>query len=155
MEVEGYPNYMIYKDGRVWSNYGKGKFLKQSTNPRGYFLVGLWKDGKRKTVTVHRLLCNAYIDNPENKPEIDHIDNNKQNNNISNLRWVTSSENQRNKPAYGAVPFKGVSKTINGKKFQTRIRIDRNLKHLGTYETVEEASEAYIQYCRENNINIY
>jgi len=151
MEIEGYPNYMIYPDGRVWSKCrGKGKFLKQNPNSNGYLHVRLWKDGKKKMMRVHRLLGNAYIPNPENKPCIDHIDHNRQNNNIENLRWATRSENSRNKTVSGEVPFKGVSK--QGKRFRAGVKVDGKTIYLGTYETAEKASEAYIQYCTNNNI---
>ena len=150
MEVEGYPDYMIYEDGRVWSKYGKGKFLKTFVNGCGYVVVGLYKDGKAKHMTIHRLLGKAFIPNPENKPCIDHKDINRQNNDISNLRWATYSENNHNIKAYGAIPFKGVAK--DGKGFRARIRIDGKEKYLGYYKTAEKASEAYIQYCTNNNI---
>ena len=153
MEIEGYPDYMIYEDGRIWSKPKEGggnKFLKPSPNGRGYLQVGLCKDGKRKQMTVHRLLGIAFIPNPENKREIDHIDNNRQNNNISNLRWVTPSENSSNRKPYGAIPFRGVTK--HGNRFKARTTIDDKTKHIGTYDTPEEASESYLKYCRDNNI---
>ena len=151
MEIEGYPNYMIYDDGRIWSKCrGKGKFLKPKPDNNGYLLVNLCEDGKTKSMRVHRLLGIAFIPNPENKPFIDHIDNNRQNNNIENLRWATVSENTRNKAAYGAVPFRGVNK--NGNRFIARVTIYGKKKYLGYYDTAEEASETYLKYCRENNI---
>ena len=141
MEVVGFENYLIYDDGRVWSKNYKGRFLKHRINPEGYLKVNLCKDGKHKTMTIHRLVALHYIENPENKPEVDHWDNNKQNNNISNLRWATKSENQRNKPSSGAVPFKGVCKNRN--KFRAIIIINGKGKYIGSYDTAEEASEAY------------
>ena len=60
------------------------------------------------------------------------------------------SENQLNKKAYGAVSFKGVRKDAN--RFRAQIYIDGKQKYIGSYKTAEEASEAYIQYCRDNNI---
>jgi hypothetical protein len=153
MEVEGYPNYLIYEDGRVWSKFGKGRFLKQNSDGCGYLFVVLQKNGTRKQVTIHRLLGKAYIPNPENKPQVDHIDNNRQNNDISNLRWVTHGENNRNKAAYGEVRFRGVTKSWNN--FMTKITIDGQQIYIGSYKTAEEAGQAYIQYCTDNNINIY
>ena len=147
MEIEGYPDYMIYEDGRIWSKCrGKGKFLKQNPTRDDYLMVGLHKDGKKKKMTVHRLLGIAFIPNPENKPCIDHIDRNRQNNNISNLRWATESENSSNRKAYGEVPFRGVTKTKNGNRFQATICIDGKRQNIGTYDTPEEASEAYNNY---------
>jgi len=142
MEIQGYERYMIYEDGRVWSKWGKGRFLKPTpVNKKGYLGVCLCKDGKSITITIHRLIALHYIPNPENKPEVDHIDRDKQNNNIENLRWATRSENQRNKGAYGAVKFKGVIK--KGKKFEANTKVDGKSKYIGIYDTAEEASKAY------------
>ena len=72
----------------------KEKILKQSDTTTGYKKVELCKDNeKRKSFKVHRLVAQAFIPNPNNKPEVNHIDGNKINNNIDNLEWVTSSEN--------------------------------------------------------------
>ena len=153
MEIKDYPNYLIYDDGRVYSKYLKGRFLKPRLNSHGYVQVALYNDNKRKGMLVSRLVALHYIDNPENKLEVDHIDRNRLNNNIENLRWVTHSDNNRNKDITGAIPFRGVSKHRN--RFQARIKIDGKLKHLGYYDTPEEASEAYIKYCNDNNIKLY
>ena len=95
MEIVGFPNYLIYEDGRVY-NQKYNRFLKQCVNSHGYFHVNLRRDGKTKLCRIHRLIAQHYISNPENKPCIDHIDRNKLNNNISNLRWVTHKENMNN-----------------------------------------------------------
>ena len=73
----------------------KEKILKQSDTTTGYKKVELHKDNeKRKSFKVHRLVAQAFIPNPENKREVNHIDGNKHNNNVNNLEWVTSSENK-------------------------------------------------------------
>lgn len=74
----------------------KGKILKQIPHHDGYLFVSLSKNNKSKTVAVHRLVANIFIENPENKPFIDHIDTNTGNNIVTNLRWVTASENVLN-----------------------------------------------------------
>ena len=94
MEVIDYPNYLIYDDGRVYSKY-KNIFLKPGLDKGKYHLVSLSNYGK-KTHKVHRLVALHYIPNPENKPCVDHIDRNRTNNHISNLRWVTHLENNQN-----------------------------------------------------------
>ena len=96
MEVQDYPNYLIYQDGRIWSNK-TNRFLKPGKNTCGYLYVNLCKKGKAKHFLIHRLLGIHYIPNPNNYLYIDHIDRNKLNNNINNLRWVTNSQNQQNK----------------------------------------------------------
>ena len=97
MEIEDYPNYLIYPEGRVWSKIGKGRFLKHTVNQDGYHQVGLCRDGKQKKFKVHRLVAQAFIPNPDNKPEVDHINQNTHDNRLENLRWVTSLENGQNK----------------------------------------------------------
>ncbi len=93
--VEGYPNYEVSNFGRVFSKKSD-KFLKPLLLKIGYLQVSLYKDNKKKSMYVHRLVAFAFIDNPESKPMIDHIDQNRQNNTVSNLRWATNSENQQN-----------------------------------------------------------
>jgi hypothetical protein len=67
--------------------------VSQQLNYRGYPKVGLCKDKKRTSHRVHRLVATAFIPNPENKKEVNHIDGNKANNHYSNLEWATHSEN--------------------------------------------------------------
>jgi len=92
MNIQDYENYIIYPDGDVYSRK-RNKYLKHMTNTQGYKFVELCKKGKRKGFKVHRLVALHYIDNPDNKPDVDHIDGDKSNNHISNLRWVTNQEN--------------------------------------------------------------
>ena len=96
MEVQGYPNYLIYEDGRVYSKKYK-KLLKPSIIKGGYNRVVLYNKNGSKPYLVHRLVGFNYITNPNNYPQIDHIDRDTNNNNISNLRWVSSRENCSNR----------------------------------------------------------
>ena len=100
-DVVGYENiYGITSCGRVWS-YKYKKFLTPSTNKRGYLRVGLRKNGERKVYMVHRLVAEAYIPNPDNLPDVDHIDNDRTHNYLNNLQWITHKDNVRkgrNKP---------------------------------------------------------
>lgn len=73
----------------------KEKILKPSTITKGYKGITLTKDKKRYPKKVHRLVAEAFIPNPNNKPQINHIDCNKSNNNVNNLEWCTNSENQK------------------------------------------------------------
>jgi hypothetical protein len=98
-EIQGYSNYLIYPDGRVYSKYING-FMKGRNEGHGYKQVTLWNDRKQKTFRIHRLVATHYIDNPENKPEVDHWNGKRNDNRVENLRWVTSSENGQNTGNY-------------------------------------------------------
>ena len=95
MDIIGYSNYLIYQDGKVYSKF-TNRFLKQHLNRNGYYSVDLWANKVRKVNRIHRLVGIHYIPNPDNKLCIDHIDRNRQNNDISNLRWATHTENMNN-----------------------------------------------------------
>tara|TARA_S200002703_G_scaffold147510_1_gene143395 strand:- start:631 stop:1101 length:471 start_codon:yes stop_codon:yes gene_type:complete len=94
MEIIGFPNYKIYKNGRVINKYGYE--LKHILHSNGYMCVCLRNNPIQKTLHIHRLLGIHYIQNPNNLPFIDHKDRNKLNNNLNNLRWVSHLENQQN-----------------------------------------------------------
>ena len=96
MEVIGFPNYLIYSDGRVWSGWKGGRFLKPNIPPGEYSQVDLYNDGKRTIMRNHRLVAEAYIPNPENKRCVDHINRDQSDNRLENLRWVTHCENRQN-----------------------------------------------------------
>lgn len=80
----------------------KGKELYLHSNTQlEYKQVSLWKDNKGHTLYVHRLVAQTFIPNPENKPEVNHINGNRQDNRVENLEWVTSSENSYHANEYG------------------------------------------------------
>lgn len=86
--------YSITKFGDVINKRFK-KPLKKSLNRDGYEIVSLWDGNKKHTKSVHRLVADVYVDNPYNKPCVNHIDGNKTNNNADNLEWCTYSENEK------------------------------------------------------------
>lgn len=93
-DIDGFDGrYQVSTWGRVRSLKG---ILKPYENAKGYLKIGLTKNGKCHKKRVNRLVAIAFIPNPDNKPQVDHIDGNKQNNSITNLRWVTNNENQKN-----------------------------------------------------------
>lgn len=90
IKINQYEEYEINSLGEVRRD---GKILKIRMASNGYKQVCLCKNGKPKVFRVHRLLSKAFIPNPDNKPQVNHIDGNRLNNNLDNLEWVTSSEN--------------------------------------------------------------
>ena len=96
MEVDNFPNYLIYPDGKVWSKK-RNKFIKDKIEKNGYKRIQLYKNKKRKYFYIHRLLGIHYLPNPENKYSIDHINRNKSDNRIENLRWATQKEQCENR----------------------------------------------------------
>lgn len=101
MKIKRNPNYSINENGEV-RNDTTGRIKKGCINCRnGYIIIDLWKGNKSHKVPLHRLLAEAFIPNPENKPCIDHKDGNRQNNVLSNLRWATYSENNSRFNTYG------------------------------------------------------
>lgn len=78
----------------------KEMIIKQSINGNGYYQVCLRKENIKKNLLVHRLIAEAFIDNPDNKPTINHIDGNRLNNSINNLEWATMLEQQIHRVYY-------------------------------------------------------
>lgn len=90
-------NYLVTECGKVWSKY-TGRYLKGEVSNKGYLRVTLSSNGESSKVAVHRMVAMTYLPNPKDKPQVNHKDSNRLNNNVSNLEWCTSSEN--NKHAY-------------------------------------------------------
>jgi len=91
LPIKDFENYEISSLGQV-RNTNTGRILKLTTKG-GYIFTGLWSNSKVKTIAVHRLVALAFIENPENKPQVNHKDKNRSNNNVSNLEWSTALEN--------------------------------------------------------------
>lgn len=110
-DIPGYPNYFVTDEGDVYSRdyrrYGTIQKLKPGLGKRGYLLVSLWNDGKAKTFTIHRLVANAFIPNPDDLPQINHEDFIKINNNVDNLEWCNNSYNHIHSFKCGRIPIKG------------------------------------------------
>lgn len=84
--------YAITSCGRVWS-YRTKKFLKPGDNGNGYKFVSLCKGGKAKLYLIHRLVAEAYLPNPNNLPQVSHLDETRDNNCVNNLCWSSIKDN--------------------------------------------------------------
>lgn len=92
-DVVGYEGlYAVTSCGKVWS-YKSQKFLKPKEDKDGYLIIVLYKNKIRKDAKIHRLVSQAYIPNPEGKPQVNHRDEDKSNNCVNNLEWATAKEN--------------------------------------------------------------
>ena len=92
-------NYIVYSDGRVWSKYKKN-WLAQYWDNSGYLRVCI----NGKSLQLHRFIAKMFIENPNNLPQVDHINNDKTNNNIQNLQWCTLKQNVQKAYKDGIVP---------------------------------------------------
>jgi len=94
--IKDFPNYSISRDGVVMNNE-TGHILKSYVNKQvGYLQIKLPKERHKYWVYIHRLVAEAFISNPENKDFVDHINRDRQDNRLENLRWVTRTENNYN-----------------------------------------------------------
>lgn len=127
-EIEGFPGYLITSNGEVIGRR-LGKPLKPETIWNGYKRVCIRdSEGKSKHVLVHRLVAEAFVPNPEGKTDVNHIDENKANNAVSNLEWLTRSENCRH----------GTAQRRRGARLQKKVR---NVDTGEVFDSIGEAAK--------------
>ena len=140
-EIKGFPNYFIEDDGRVWSESSQ-KFLQPLHDTNGYLMVNLHKDGKQQTKRVHKLVAEAFIDNPNNYTQINHIDENKENNNVNNLEWCTIAYNNN----YGTHYYKSIQTLQTAKKATKQVQCVETGQ---IFHSITEASK-YFNMTKQN-----
>ena len=149
--IVGFPNYQVSTFGNV-KNVKTGRILKAGLDGNGYLKVDLMNDGERSTKAVHKMVANAFLENPENKICVDHIDHNRTNNHISNLRYATHTENSQNASmkSSNTSGVVGVYFNKKNKKWRAQITVNGLQKHLGSFDDKNDAitarSNAEIQY---------
>jgi hypothetical protein len=145
-KVEGFENYSISDHGNV-RNDKTGKVLKPTSNALGYLQVVLSENKTPQNKKLHQLVATAFLVNPDNKKCVDHIDNNRQNNNLLNLRFATHSQNQQNRSLSknNTSGFKGVSWNKKIMKWTAVIEVNYKTIRLGAFINKEDAIKTRIQ----------
>ena len=131
--------YKINRNGEIF-NVKRNIIMKQTNDRYGYKQLQLSKNGLRKIYKVHRLLCIQFLENPENKRCVDHIDRNRQNNNLENLRWATHSENSSNKAVNG-----GIYKSAICESYRAFYSIEPKNVKSKNFKTIEECEQWLIE----------
>ena len=139
-EIPNYPNYIIYDNGRV-QNKNSGRFLHPQFFGNGYLRVGLSKNGEQKMFLIHRLVAEAFLDNPGNLPIVNHKDGNPSNNNVTNLEWCSQEYNTNYKTeTTRRGPKPRLDIPPRQRKLVGQYSVDGEL--LATYRSITEAAQA-------------
>ena len=131
VKIEGFENYEVSNLGKV-RNIKSGRIIKPSLNKNGYLRLWLCENNKKKYLYLHRIIATAFIDNSEEKPCVNHIDENKTNNDLSNLEWCTERENA----IHGTR-----TKRAAEKHFKKVIQLDLNENVLNEFESMKQAEQ--------------
>lgn len=140
------------------SNYGRirnkitNHIYKNTNQYGGYFSVILYDETHKKSVRIHRLVAEHYIPNPNNYPCVNHLDLNKQNNNVNNLEWCTYSHNTKDAIKKGAnvmSGFNNYNKNKFVKKYGKLYQYDKSMKLINIFDNLNEACKK-TNVCRRN-----
>lgn len=157
-QISNYGNVKSCKR-MVNAKYGKRlvneKLLSLGKDRDGYLMVILCQEGIKKTVKIHRLVANAFIDKIDDKEIVNHIDSNKSNNILSNLEWVSYLENKCHSRLNRSLSSKYVGVHFNKRDnaFRSIIRIKGKSIYLGSFKTEEDAYKKRCDYELKNNIS--
>lgn len=155
-DIENYEGlYRISSWGRVKSlRYGKERILKPA-NVDGYLRVCLYKDGEPKWFKIHRLVAEAFLDNPDNLPEVNHKDEDKSNNNVNNLEFCSRQYNVN----YGTGHQRSNETQTNGSKSKIVLQYNMDGVLIAEYPSIMEVqrqlgfNQGYICHCCNGRFN--
>lgn len=161
-DVKGYENiYKVSDIGRIKSldridsnnRRVKGRVLKLRHDKDGYVTVELSNKNKGKTMKVHRLVALAFVPNPSNLPQVNHINEIKHDNRVFNLEWSTSRQNKNHSSnRHSSSKHSGVSFNKKSQKWQVRCGIGFSRKYIGMFTDELEAAKAYQDFCEKHNL---
>ena len=148
-----YKGYTIYPDGQI---RGKGKkMLKHYINQYGYHTVCICTKGVSEYMKVHRLVAICYLSNPQNKQTVHHIDEDKDNNDLTNLMWATNQENNKYKTKMMSTNTSGIIGVSYNKRINRWIAILQSYgkRYTKTFKTKDEAIiyRKYLEETYKNN----
>ena len=131
VKIDGFEKYEVSNLGKV-RNIKSGRIIKTFLHHNGYLTYGLYENNKQKQLSLHRIIAIAFIDNHEEKPCVNHIDENKLNNDLSNLEWCTAKENMIHGTRI---------KRASEKCFKKVIQLDLNDNVLNEFESMVQAEQ--------------
>jgi hypothetical protein len=145
------PQYEVARNGFVRHSVSK-KPTTQQINNCGYCYITIYsKVAKRnKNYKIHRLVAEAYLENPEQKREVDHRNGCRTDNCLENLRWATRSENCSNKPRKLIGGYRGVYH-LGQDRYRAGISNNNKMVWFGVFKTAEEGAKAYNDWVKNNN----
>lgn len=158
----------VRRNANAKYKYKNKLYVKPYINNKGYFCYNLYKEGQVYKRQAHRLVASAFIENPSNLPEVNHIDGNPKNNNVSNLEWCTHQYNMqhswdtglhKNYHVCAGVKRKGSTSQYHGVSWSNArqrwcVYVGFNKKHyaIGRFKTEIEAAQAYDNFIKEHDL---
>lgn len=156
-DIEGYEGlYQVSNLGRIKSVLFRNRVVSKKQDKilkcihtKDYDHINLYKNGKQTQYLIHKIVAKTFIPNPKNKPEINHIDGNKQNNNAENLEWCTRSENQIHAYKTGLQkPRKGYESKLKKPVNQ----YDLNGNFIKRWDSIVEALQCYGKHLKITDV---
>lgn len=146
-EITGFPGYQVNKKGEVitlhYLHHNITRKLKPRKSKNGYYSVCLYKDGKAYSKLIHRIVAQTFIPNPDNLPQVNHIDGNKTNNNVNNLEWVSNSDNIKHAIKNNLISKERLIDTTEIMSQNNRkavLQFDMQGKFIARYNSAQEAA---------------
>jgi len=127
-QIPDFATYYVSLCSKIYSEK-RNIILKPHLNKDGYFVTRLQKDGKQYNKSIHRLLAEIFIPNPENKPFIDHKNRIRNDNRLENLHWVTRKENGENQSKRATSLWQGVFYDKSDNRFKAQWRDENSIEH--------------------------